>query len=257
MQNYINKKMPLTPNQGPYGGGTLVVIDGSNLGDPIAVYFGGNLGTSLTPGYSDQLTVVSPAGAGVVELVVETSSGKSNPKPYYYIRPPFISELSQTHGATEGTNTITISGIGLSTVSSVKFDDSYQTAVNVINDGSITVEVPPGTAGTIDVSVITSGGVASGLEYTYVDPPTISTPLSPDSGSEFGGTVITLTGTNLTTTTSVKVDDVLSNYIVVNDTTLTVITPAGTAGTVGVAIKTAGGVAESKASFTYGALPTI
>ena len=249
--------MPLSTNQGPYGGGTPVTISGTNLSNPIAVYFGGNLGTSVVGVDSTHVTVVSPAGAGAVELIVETSSGKSNPVPYYYIQPPFISELSPVNGATAGTNTVTISGVGLTSVSSVMFGATAGTTISAINDGSITVVVPDGvTAGTVNVSVTTSGGIASGLEYTYVDPPTTAG-ITPGSGSESGGTVITLTGTNLTTTSLVTVGGTLSNFIVVDDSTITVITPAGS-GVVDVQVTTVGGAASPLTSaFTYGALPAI
>jgi len=80
---------------------------------------------------------------------------------------------------------------------------------------------------------------------------------SPPHGSTAGGTTITLTGTNLLGTTRVTVGGAeCSSVQVVNDTTVTAVTPAGSTGTreVRVIKAWAQGIASV---FTYGGTPSI
>lgn len=91
------------------------------------------------------------------------------------------------------------------------------------------------TAGPVGVSVTTAGGTNNGLSYTYVDVPTVAT-VAPTSGSTSGGTGVTITGTNLGTTDSVTFDGNPAPFSVVNSTTVSAVTPPGTAGAVDVEV---------------------
>ncbi len=86
--------------------------------------------------------------------------------------------------------------------------------------------------------------------------PTI-TAVTPSSGSVLGGTDITITGTNLATTTSVTVDGVAATSVVAGATSVTAKTPAGTAGAKNVVITTAGGTVTRTNAFTYVATPSV
>jgi formylglycine-generating enzyme required for sulfatase activity len=78
------------------------------------------------------------------------------------------------------------------------------------------------------------------------------TSLSPASGSTDGGTLITITGTNLTGTSSVTIGGTAATSVsVVNSTTVTAVTPAGTAGAKTVSLTTPGGTANLTNGFTY------
>ena len=95
----------------------------------------------------------------------------------------------------------------------------------MVNDSQLTVAVPAGAAaGPVGVTVTTAGGTNNGLSYTYVDVPTIGT-LSPTSGPASGGTAVTITGTNLSTTQSVTFGATPAPFSVINDTTLSAVTP--------------------------------
>lgn len=128
----------------------------------------------------------------------------------------------------------------------------------VLNDGQLTVAVPAGTGpGPVGVSVTTAGGTNNGLSYTYVDAPTVAT-LNPDSGPASGGTVVTVTGTSLSTTQSVLFGATPAPFTVISDTTVSVVTPPtpdGSPGPATVTVTTTGGVAT--ADFTYLAGPGI
>ena len=89
-----------------------------------------------------------------------------------------------------------------------------------------------------------------------VSEPTISA-VNPNTGATTGGTAITITGTNLTGASSVRVGSgYATSVVVVNDTTVTAVTPAGTAGAENVSVTTAGGIATLTGGFTYGVVTT-
>lgn len=247
--------MPISPNQGSTGGGTLVTITGTNLSNTSAVKFGSKFATSVTNVSPTQVTAVSPSGTGVVGVTVSTSGGTSNPVSFYYVGAPFKSSLSTTSGPAAGGNTIDISGTGLSTATSVAFGPNSATPT-VNSDSSLSVTVPAGTAGPVAVSVTTAGGTNNGLSYTYIDVPTVGT-VSPSSGSTSGGTAVTITGTNLDSTTSVTFGGTLAPFSVVNATTLSAVTPPGTAGAVDVVVTNPAGSATAVGAFTYVAGPGI
>lgn len=247
--------MPISPNQGSTAGGTIVTITGTNLGGATAVRFGTKSAT-ITANTPTSVTVTSPSGAGTVGVTVTTPGGTSNPLSFFYIGPPFKSSLSPVSGATAGGDTVTLTGSGLATATSVSFGGNSATPA-VVNDGELTVTVPAGAAaGSVGVTVTTAGGVSNGLSYTYVDAPTLGTP-SPASGPAAGGTAVTIPGTNLTTTESVEFDGNLAPFNVLSDTALVAVTPPGTAGAVDIDVTTAGGTVTATGAFTYVAGPGI
>ena len=89
---------------------------------------------------------------------------------------PVITQLSPTHGAAAGGNTVTIKGTDFTGADAVHFGAAAATAVTVVNATEVTAKAPAGTAGsTVDVSVTTPEGGTSGTvaadKYTY-DVPT-------------------------------------------------------------------------------------
>ncbi|MFE7837760.1 IPT/TIG domain-containing protein [Streptomyces sp. NPDC057474] len=248
--------MPISPNQGSTGGGTLVTITGTNLSNTSAVKFGGKPATSVTNVSPTQVTAVSPSGTGTVGVTVTTPGGTSNPLSYFYVGAPFKSSLSAGSGPLAGGNTVTVNGTGLSTATSVSFGANSATPT-VLSDSSLSVTVPAGAAaGSVSVSVTTAGGTNNGISYTYVDAPTIGT-IVPDEGSTSGGTAVTITGTNLSSTDSVTFDGVTAPFAVINATTLSAVTPPGTAGAVDVVVTNPAGSATEVGGFTYVAGPGI
>ncbi len=69
----------ITPDGGIPGGGTKVTITGTNFYSPATVDFGGNSGTNPDVVDSTTITVLTPTGAGSVNVVVGTPSGNSSP----------------------------------------------------------------------------------------------------------------------------------------------------------------------------------
>ncbi|MDQ0935156.1 IPT/TIG domain-containing protein [Streptomyces turgidiscabies] len=248
--------MPISPNQGSTGGGTLVTITGTNLSNTSAVRFGSKPATSLTQVSPTQVTAVSPSGTGTVGVTVTTPGGTSNPVSYFYVGAPFKSSLDTTSGTLAGGNTITINGTGLSTATSVAFGGVSATPT-VNSDSSLSVTVPAGAAaGPVGVSVTTAGGTNNGLTYTYIEDPTIAT-VAPASGPTSGGTAVTITGTSLDSTDSVTFDGTAAPFSVINATTLSAVTPPGTAGAADVVVTNPAGSDTAVDAFTYVAGPGI
>lgn len=246
--------MPISPNQGSNSGGTFVTITGVNLANAQKVLFGENLAT-ITTNTPTMVSVISPAGCGVSPVQVVTLGGNSNQLPFYYIPNPSLISLSEESGPTSGGNTITLSGTNLSSATQVNFGPNSATPT-IVNDSTITVVAPANSPGQVRVQIISAGGVTASLYYTYVDAPTIVS-LSPTSGPSNGGTVVTLSGTDLAYTTSVSIDGNVAPFTVINNTLLSFVTPVGTPGAVDVVTTTSGGSATAVGAFTYISGPGI
>jgi hypothetical protein len=97
------------------------------------------------------------------------------------------------------------------------------------------------------------------VTFAFIDPPTVTGVSSP-TGSTAGGTSVTVTGTHLSDPSKVRFDGLPAPSIaVVNDSTLTVTTPAHVAGTVRVRVvsRHTSSARSSGARFTYGPPPAI
>jgi hypothetical protein len=85
--------------------------------------------------------------------------------------PPVVSEVSPDTGFTSGTNTVTITGSGFAGATAVDVGANPATIDTVTGDTSITITVPPGSAGPpVDITVTAPGGLSTSTpadEYTY------------------------------------------------------------------------------------------
>ncbi|GAB7028941.1 IPT/TIG domain-containing protein [Streptomyces sp. NPDC021749] len=82
-------------------------------------------------------------------------------------------------------------------------------------------------------------------------------PITPNQGSTGGGTAVTSTGTQLTTTQAVSFGGGPASFDVIGDTIIAAVTPPGAAGTVDGVVATTGGAATAAGAFTYTAGPGI
>ncbi|WP_309145061.1 MULTISPECIES: IPT/TIG domain-containing protein [unclassified Bradyrhizobium] len=240
----------LSPTSGPEAGGTVVTISGSNLANASAVTFGTSM-ARITANSATSLTVTSPAGTGTVDVTVTTPGGTVSPGRFTYVGAPTAASLSPTSGPEAGGTVVTISGSNLANASAVTFGTSMA-RITANSATSLTVTSPAGT-GTVDVTVTTPGGTVSPGRFTYVGAPTAAS-LSPTSGPEAGGTVVTIAGSNLANASAVTFGTSMARITANTATSLTVTSPAGT-GTVDVTVTTAGGTV-SPGRFTYVGAPT-
>ena len=246
----------VSPTSGTTLGGTAFIITGTNLTGATSVTVGGVAATSVVVVSATSITAQTPAGTvGAKSVAVTTASGTATKaSAFKYVVPvPTITSIAPTSGTTLGGTVFTITGTNLTGVTSVKVNGVAATNLVVVSPTSITAQTPAGKAGAKSVAVTTAGGTATKAKaFTYVVPVPTITSIAPTSGTTLGGTTFTITGTNLTGATRVKVNGVAAtNVVVVSATSITAKTPKGTAGAKSVTVTTAGGTATKAGGFTY------
>ncbi|MGE0601944.1 MAG: IPT/TIG domain-containing protein [Dehalococcoidia bacterium] len=250
----------ISPTSGETAGGTEVVITGTNFTGATSVTFGGDAAT-INDTTSTTLTVTTPAhAAGTVDVAVTTPLGTSPNSAadnYTYTDGPTVTSLAPTSGTTAGGTTVVITGTGFTGATGVAFGATPATDFDVDSDTQITATSPAHAAGTVDVLVTTPEGTSPNTtadNFTFGAGPNI-TSLSPSQGPTAGGTAVTITGTGFTGATSVTFDGIAgTSLVVVNDTTITVNSPAHANGVARVIVTTPIGASPDVAadSFTYG-----
>jgi hypothetical protein len=250
----------LTPSQGPVSGGTVVTLTGVNLSGATAVRFDGIAATSFTVNSATQITASTPAhAAGAAAVTVTTPGGTSNPDNpstyFFYAASPSLTSIAPSSGNTAGGTPVTLTGNGLLGATAVRFDATAATSFTVNSATQITASTPAHAASTAAVTVTTPGGTSNPLSYDYFNAPTLVS-LAPAQGPTYAGSVITLTGTNLTTTTGVLFGSAPASFTVLSPTQVTAVVPAAAAGAVTVTVATTAGVSNGL-TYTRVAGPAI
>ena len=86
---------------------------------------------------------------------------------------PTVTGINPASGPTSGGTAVMISGTNLTDATSVQFGLNAATNVNVVSPTQITATSPPGSAGTLDVTVTTPGGTSATSnadQFTYNAP---------------------------------------------------------------------------------------
>ena len=247
----------INSNSGPAAGGTSVTITGSNFTNATSVSFGTTAAASFTITSDTQITAVSPAGNGTVDVTVTTPGGTSTistADQFTYIPLPSVKSVTPTSGPVAGGTTVTITGSNFTNATSVSFGSTTTSNFTVDSDTQITALSPQGS-GTVDVTVTTPNGTSAKSQadqLSYIPPPTV-TGINPASGPTTGGTKVTITGSNFTGATSVSFGTTATNnFTVDSDTQITVVSPAGS-GTVDVTVTTPEGTSTASTAdqFSY------
>lgn len=145
------------PTSGPAGGGTNVVITGTNLGTAVAVTFGTVEATGFHVNSPTSITAIAPAEAvGQVDITVTTLGGASAPTTRDRFKfTPTVTELEPNTGATAGGTLVTVRGTGFALgagATVLKFGTTKGTSVNCASSTECTVLAPVHAAGTVDVT---------------------------------------------------------------------------------------------------------
>src|SRR5216684_3228830 len=256
----------ISPMNGPATGGTSVTITGSGFTRATSVSFGPTTTGNFKVDSDTQITVVSTAGSGIVDVTVTTPSGTSatgTADLFTYIPPtPTVVYIKPYRGPTTGGTSVIITGSGFMCATSVKFGSTPAKKYNIDNDTQITAISPPGD-GIVDVTVTTSSGTSAMTyddQFDYIPPPPTVRGIDPNNGPATGGTSVTITGTGFTSAASVLFGSTpASGITVISDTQITAISPPG-CGIADVTVSTPNGTsAKSKADlFTYNpSTPTV
>ena len=240
----------LSVGTGTTAGGTAVTITGTNLSDAVSVLFGSVPASSFTVVNSTTVTAVAPPqAAGTVDCTITTNAGTSATSSadhfvYTNASTPSITSVTANSGSAAGGSTVAIAGSGFTGATAVNFGSVPAAGFTVLSDNSIVATAPPQGAGTIDISVTTFAGTSStgsSDHYTYnaVSAPTV-TALSTSTGSSSGGTMVTITGTNFLTATSVSFGGTQAAFVILSATSIQATAPAQAAGTLDVTVTASG-----------------
>jgi hypothetical protein len=189
----------ITPNNGAPDGDTAVTITGTNFSSDCVVDFGTVPATGVQVISSSEITATAPLLYGTVDVLVTNFAGTSpaTPADEFTAPPPATgptvtafngqtSALTPNGGPAAGGTTVTISGTGFVTGSTVQFGETPGTDVRIVSLTRLTVVTPAGTAGTpVDVTVTNPSGLgtsptSSADQFTYGLP--VITSLVPDCG---------------------------------------------------------------------------
>src|SRR5216683_246961 len=249
----------ISPMNGPATGGTSVMITGINFTGATSVSFGSTPASSITFISDMQITAVSPAGCGTVDVTVTTQSGtsaKSKADLFTYISStPTVAYINPSSGPTTGGTSVTITGSGFMCTTTVSFGSTATSDFKVDSDTQITVVSPPGS-GIVDVTVTTPSGTSSTTyddQFDYIPPPPTVTGIDPNNGPATGGISVTITGTGFTSDASVLFGSTPASGITfISDTKITAISPPG-CGIANVTVSTPNGTSATSPVdlFTY------
>ena len=244
----------LSISQGRLSGGTSTVLSGTNLMGATSVTVGGVTATLGTvTGTSVAFTTPVSATIGDKDVVVTVGSSTATLVGGFTYRPiPTATSLSLALGSLSGGASSVLVGTGLTSTSGLTINGVTAT-LSTITDTSVAFTTPASVSlGAKDVVVTTAGGTATLTGgFTYVSVPTI-TSLSATSGSLTGGYLDTITGTNFTGATSVKVDSVTAAFSVSSSTSIVFTLPSSsTSGPKDVVVIAPGGTVTRTGGFTY------
>jgi formylglycine-generating enzyme required for sulfatase activity len=167
-----------------------------------------------------------------------------------------ISGITPTEGCFVGGTAITITGSYLGTATEVTVGGVPATIVTANSLTTVTATTPVGILGPATVRVTTAAGTyAAPQTFTYM-PASVSS-IVPNVGGTTGGSQITITGAYLALTTGVRIGGApCTGVTVVNATTVTALTPAGTLGNADVVISGGKGTITVVGGYRYLSVPS-
>ena len=165
--------------------------------------------------------------------------------------PGTITSVTPLQGSIFGGTQITIVGTNLAATTAIKIGGVACTSLQVLSPTLVKAVTPAGSAGEAPIAIVAGASTNLAPEpYTYVQLAIAS--VSPSLGIYSGGTTITITGTFLSGATGVKIGGIpATDVVAVNATTVTAVTPAGSAGAVSVEVTGLKGVATADGLFSY------
>ncbi len=245
----------IAPASGIEAGGQSVTFTGADFQEGATVTFGETASDSVTFGDAMTLTAVSPPGMGMVEVVVTNPDEQSSePQTFTYVAPPAVTSIAPASGIEAGGLEVTFTGADFQEGATVTFGETASDSVTFGDAMTLTAVSPPGTAGAVEVVVTNPDEQSSEPQtFTYVVPLLpILTSIDPVSGIEAGGQSVTLTGADFQEGATVAFGETASDDVTFGDaTTLTAVSPPGTAGEVNVVVTNPGGQTSEPQTFTY------
>jgi len=202
---------------------------GGAIDDGCVVFAGGGGGgggsdfvASSATGIQMFDNVGSPDPNGNGEVIITWSSAPA----------PAVTAVTPNSGPSTGGTVVTITGTGFAGATAVMFGANPATNLT-ISDTAITATAPAGAVGPVDITVTTPAGTSATSpadQFTYLVPTPAVTAISPASGPEAGGTVVTISGTDFLGASAVHFGSAAAAGFTVNgDTSITATAPAAAA----------------------------
>ena len=251
----------ISPTGGSIAGGTNVTITGTGFENGADVTFDGSAASNENVVNLSTITATTPSHvAGTVDVVVTNSDEESATlsSAYTFALAPAITGISPDSGPAAGGTAVTIDGSGFQSGASVRFASKAATGVSV-SSSTITATTPSGS-GTVDLTVTNPDQQSAilGEAFTYVPGPSIAS-ISPNQGTVFGGTLVTIGGSGFKDGAVITFDALpASGVIVASDSAITSQTPPHSAGLVNVKVSNPDGQSATRNSgFRYVEGPAI
>lgn len=263
--NFTYSNLPsitaLSPTNG-YAGESVTVTSSGALPNNTTVMFGTNVASCSAfsgsgSNYSATCTVPQgPALGSTLSVTLKNASGNGSGQDFTYSNLPDVTALSVTSGLAGDSVLITTNG-RLPSDAGVVFG-TYAATCNTFSgsasnySATCTVPLGPESGSGVDVKVQNPNGNGTAISFNYTGTvislaPTI-TSLNPATG--WGGTVVTIAGTNLTGAT-VTFGTRTAQCNGISATQLTCTAPASVAGSVSVVAATNDGFSDGSIMFNY------
>jgi hypothetical protein len=252
----------VSPAALPLTGGT-VTVTGANFTTSTELTFGGSTESFTIVSGTEITFTASPRTAGTFDLSIQNQVGPFTlPNAITYVSKPSLSTNSPVLATTNGGTIVTLTGTDLATTTQVNVG-STTVSFSVVSNTSVRFVTAATTAGIVDVGVVTVGGVdtlSNAIEFTTSALVPVVSSITPATGPIAGGTTVTITGQFFSGSYSDSVSAAIngvsgSSLVLIDDSTLTFVTPAGSAGAFDLTVITGGGLGTLPAAFTYTAPP--
>src|SRR5690349_8444609 len=222
------------PIAGSVAGGDTMTINGSNLTRTSSITVAGVACAPVVITSATQVTCTIPEAlaSGTVDVVLTAATGSATAaSAYTYEDVLEVTSISPTTGVLAGGGTLTVNGTLLTGTSAVSLGGTACGAINNVSATQVTCTIPSRVSvGAVDLALTATAGTATVTNaYTYTQPAPSIVSVSPVSGPLAGGGTLTITGTDLSLTSSVMFGETAcTNVVNVSSTQVTCTIPAGT-----------------------------
>jgi len=175
----------LSDNAVPSTGVTQLEVNGRGFMRLAKVWFGSAPSPAVIYVSPSLLVAAVPPGHGAVHVIVVTAGGRTpatSADSLDYAPVPVITGVSPASGPVTGGTQVTITGSGLAGTEFVTVGSTVVTDFRVKSGSDVTLTVPAGPLGTVDIGVVTDVGTSAPApadRFSYVLP-------SADPGQEAG-----------------------------------------------------------------------
>jgi len=239
----------ILPEAGPETGGFLCILNGAGFQPGISVRLGPAAAEAVTVVSPTSLHFVAPAGLpGTVNVVVRIGEKQAVlPEGFEYLPahekdPLTVASISPANGPVSGGILALVKGTGFADGIAVGFGTEAADVLDVSSSNTMTVQVPAGLPGEVDLTLTLDDEVAilyDAFEYVDEGQAKLSVEsIQPGSGPVSGGFLCAISGSGFVAGIQVFLGDQAVQFVnVLADDVLTFVAPPGTPGPVDVMVK--------------------